>query len=180
MKKSAELQDLRFSKQATGDWTEYLTKYSKGGTKTYLPQISGKLPTRKITNQDFLDIISSKTNLPQEEIDSAKNIINQINKTEESLKDFDKQLTTLDSLYAETNQEEQVEKQTLVIPTFISQPQQQEIQPEMPVEQPQQMQQVVVEQPQVVEQHVNMVTEQPQVVPSVVPQIPVIAKLDQE
>jgi hypothetical protein len=105
--------DIRYSKDTQGDWTEYLTKYSKGGTKTYLPQISGKLPTRKITNQDFLDVISSKTNLPQEEIDYAKNMLDQINKTEESLRDFDKQLTTLDSLYAEMNNETQQAPQSI-------------------------------------------------------------------
>lgn len=55
--KGAELDDLRFSKDTTGDWENYLTKYAKGTTQTFLPGLKGVMPEKKYTIKDYEDVL---------------------------------------------------------------------------------------------------------------------------
>lgn len=100
--------DIRFSKDTSGDWNNFLEKhFKKEGTGTSIRDMK-VLPTKQITMQDFEDAIN-EYNFPAKDISDLKNDLKYVEMNKQSLDEFKDYLRTYNETYQEILQSKQNE-----------------------------------------------------------------------
>lgn len=101
-------EDIRFSKDTSGDWNNFLEKnFKKEGTGTSIKDMKA-LPTKQITMQDFEDAIN-EYNFPTKDANDLRNDLKYIEMNKQSLDDFKDFLRTYNEAYQETLQSKEDE-----------------------------------------------------------------------
>ena len=102
---SAELDDLRFSRDTTGAWNAYMNKYHKQkGTGTSIKDMKTMLPERVITMKDYNDILDKSINIPDEDKKDLRADIKNAEMSKKGLDDFRKYVENLDKKYSQTQE----------------------------------------------------------------------------
>lgn len=101
-------EDIRFSKDTSGDWNNFLEKhFQKEGTGTSIKDMK-VLPTKQITMQDFEDAIN-EYNFPAKDANDLRNDLKYVEMNKQSLDDFKDFLRTYNEAYQETLQSKEDE-----------------------------------------------------------------------
>ena len=108
--RGAELQDLRFSKDTTGAWNNFIEKYFKNEGKGTAIKDLKKLPTREYTIQDYEEVINNSANIPETDKQSILKDLEGIELNKQSLNEFKQYVQDLDSNYAEYNQTQEQQR----------------------------------------------------------------------
>ena len=108
--RGAELQDLRFSKDTTGAWNNFIEKYFKNEGKGTAIKDLKKLPTREYTIQDYEEVINNSANIPEADKKSILKDLEGIELNKQSLNDFKQYVEDLDNNYKEVAQEQEQQR----------------------------------------------------------------------
>ena len=96
--------DIRYSKDTTGAWNNFIEKYFKNEGEGTAIQDLKKLPVKPITMQDYEQILNDSKNIPVEDKKALKSDLKEINFSKKSLEEFKQYVSDLDRNYAEYNE----------------------------------------------------------------------------